>query len=294
LQGAKILLGLLVALAAQLGFPLIVLVDETVERRKGKKIKAKGCYRDAVRSTQSEVVKCFGLKWICLTVLVPLPWSPRPWALPFLTILATSPQADELAGRRHKTTVGWTIQAVKQMSRWLGAATFILVGDGAYACVALAHACLANQATLVSRLRLDVRLYDFPEPPPTGKRGPKPKKGARQPNLKDRVDDAAQPWRETEVAWYEGTRKQVRLLSGVCLWHTPGENPVHKPLAKSDTGGRSQCPSSYVQTLKLVNLVGPNVWVIATSAASRPRAISTLPMRGMLFRASKVYQRPPR
>jgi hypothetical protein len=224
LQGAKILLGLLVALAAQWGFPLIVLVDETVERRKGRKIKAKGCHRDAVRSTQSEVVKCLGLKWICLTL--PLPWSPRPWALPFLTLLAPSPQADELAGRRHKTTVGWTIRAVKQMSRWLGAATFILVGDGAYACVALAHACLANRSTRVSRLRLDVRLYDFPEPPPTGKRGPKPKKGARQPNLKGRVDDAAQPWRDTGVAWYQGARKQARLLSGVCLWHTPGEDPV--------------------------------------------------------------------
>jgi len=226
LQGAKILFGLLVVLVAHQGYALIVLVDETVERRKGMKIKAKGCYRDAVRSTQSKVVKCFGLKWICLTVLVPLPWSPRPWALPFLTLLAPSAQADELAGRRHKTTVGWTIQAVKLVSRWLGAATFILVGDGAYACVALAHACLANQSTLVSRLRLDVRLYDFPGPQPAGKRGPKPKKGARQPNLKDRVADADQPWRDTEVAWYQGTRKQARLLSGVCLWHTPGEDPV--------------------------------------------------------------------
>ena len=53
LQGSKMLLGLLVALATLHGFPLIILVDETVERRKGKRIKAKGCYRDAVRSTQS-------------------------------------------------------------------------------------------------------------------------------------------------------------------------------------------------------------------------------------------------
>ncbi len=66
LQGAKILLGLLVALATRHGFPLTILVDETLERRKGRKIKAKGRYRDAVRSTQSGVVKCYGLKWICL------------------------------------------------------------------------------------------------------------------------------------------------------------------------------------------------------------------------------------
>jgi len=226
LQGAKILLGLLVAVAASQGYPLIVLADETLERRKGKKIKAKGRHRDAVRSTQSEVVKCWGLKWICLMVLVPLPWSPRPWALPFLTLLAPPAQADEKAGRRHKTTAGWTVQAVKQVSRWLEAAPFIVVGDGAYACVALAHACLAHHVTLVSRLRLDARLYGFPEAHPPGRRGRKPRKGVRLPSLKDRLEDPAQAWREAEVAWYEGVRKPVRLLSGVCLWHTPGEDPV--------------------------------------------------------------------
>src|SRR5512136_1514082 len=77
LQGAKILLGLLIALAVHLEYPLIILVDETLERRKGKRIKAKGYYRDAVRSTQSKLVKCCGLKWICLMVVVPLPWSSR-------------------------------------------------------------------------------------------------------------------------------------------------------------------------------------------------------------------------
>lgn len=225
-QGAKILLGLLVAVAASQGLPLIILVDETVERRKGKKIKAKGCHRDAVRSTQGEVVKCLGLKWICLMLLVPLPWSPRPWALPFLTLLAPPARADAKAGRRHKTTVDWTIQAVGQVSRWLASAAFIVVGDGAYASVALAHACQARRATLVSRLRLDARLYDFPEPPPPGKRGRKPKKGVRLPSLRDLANDAAQPWREAEVAWYEGTRKPVRRLSGAGLWHTPGQEPV--------------------------------------------------------------------
>ena len=56
-------------------------------------IQAKGRYRDAVRSTQGTVVKCYGLKWISLMRLVPLPWSTRPWALPFLTVLAPSERA---------------------------------------------------------------------------------------------------------------------------------------------------------------------------------------------------------
>ena len=78
----------------------------------------------------------------------------------------------------------------------------------------------------MSRLRLDARLYDFPELPPPGKRGRKPKKGPRLPSLRQRLEDPEQPWRETEVAWYEGVRQPVRLLSGVCLWHTPRQDPV--------------------------------------------------------------------
>lgn len=159
-------------------------------------------------------------------VLVPLPWSSRPWALPFLTLLAPSEKANAKAGRRHKTTVDWTIQVVKLVSRWLVVAGFILVGDGTYASVALAHTCLPQGATLVSRLRLDARLYGFPEPPPPGKSGRKPQKGGRLPTLKSLLEDAEVLWLSTEVAWYEGTRKEVRLLSGVCLWHTPGQSPV--------------------------------------------------------------------
>lgn len=86
LMGAKILFGLLIPLIPSSYIPIIVL-DETLERRKGKNIKAKGCYRDDVRSTQKHVVKCFGLKWLPLCLIVKLPWSKRPWALPFLTFL---------------------------------------------------------------------------------------------------------------------------------------------------------------------------------------------------------------
>ncbi len=65
LNGAKILLGRIIPLIP-LGLPLIVVIDENIERRKGKKIKAKGCYRDAVRSSEKKVVHCFGLKWITI------------------------------------------------------------------------------------------------------------------------------------------------------------------------------------------------------------------------------------
>jgi DDE superfamily endonuclease len=225
LQGAKILLGLLVPLVPA-SWPLLVGVDDTIERRKGRKIAAKGCYRDAVRSTETHIVTCFGLKWIAMLLLVPFPWSRRPWAMPFLTVLAPSEQANRQAGKRHKTTVDWTIQMVKVVSRWLRKRPWVLLGDGGYACVRLAWACVDHQVTLISRLRLDARLSAFPQPTPPGKRGPKPTKGARLPTLHALVNDEEQAWDEVEVPWYGGEGKRVRLCSGVCLWHTPGEPPI--------------------------------------------------------------------
>jgi hypothetical protein len=156
LQGAKMLLGLLIAILPN-HWPLVIEVDETIERRQGRRIKAKGRYRDAVRSTKGTVVKCYGLKWISLRVLVPLPWSTRPWALPFLTLLAPSKRANTAAKRRHKTTVEWTAQATKVIGRGLGHRPWTLVGDGAYACVSWARLCAARSVTLISRRRLDAQ-----------------------------------------------------------------------------------------------------------------------------------------
>ena len=50
--------------------PVVVGIDETIERRRGEKIKARGIYRDPVRSSQSHFVKASGLRWISLMLLV--------------------------------------------------------------------------------------------------------------------------------------------------------------------------------------------------------------------------------
>jgi hypothetical protein len=224
MTGAKILLGLLVQMLPT-SSPLLILVDDTIERRGGKKITAKGCYRDAVRSTEKVVVKCFGLKWVCLMLIVSLPWCQRPWALPFMTILAPSKKSNEARGRMHKTSIDWTIIAVRVISRWLKRA-WVLIGDGGFACVRLGHACLKQHVTLVSRLRLDAALYELPPLPIKGQRGRRREKGKRFTTLKQLVADKTQNWCEVVVNWYGGEKKTVRLLSGVHLWYSPGEKPL--------------------------------------------------------------------
>jgi len=224
---SKILLCMLIKLVPD-SWPLIIVVDETIERRKGAKIKAKGCYRDAVRSTHKEVIKCFGLKWISMMIIVYVPWSKRPWALPFLTVLATSKACNEANGKHHKTTVDWTCQMIMQIRRWAPDRAIVLVGDGAYAAVKLALRCsgFENPVGLVARLRLDAGLYDFPPPDLPGKRGPKPKKGKKLPTLTERIKDSATEWNTIKILWYDGVERTLEIFSGISLWYTPGKNPI--------------------------------------------------------------------
>src|SRR5215212_11812900 len=100
-EASHVLLGVLVRTLVPNG-PLVIGVDETLERRWGKKISAKGIYRDPVRSTQERFVKSSGLRWVCLMLLVPVPWAGRVWALPFLSVLAPSERYAAQRGKRHK------------------------------------------------------------------------------------------------------------------------------------------------------------------------------------------------
>ena len=225
LRGAQILLGLLVPCLPR-DWPIVIAADETLERRKGAPIAAKGRSRDAVRSSQSKVVTCLGLKWICMALIVPVPWSNRPWALPFLTRLAPSERANRAAGKRHRTVIDGTLVMVRLVSRWLGRRSWILLGDGGDSCVPLGGECLSAQATLITRLRLDARLFAFPPPHVAGRRGPKPKKGQALAKLATRVAEAREQGSETTVQWYRGETNTRRLLRDVCLWHTPGWPPL--------------------------------------------------------------------
>ena len=219
----RVLLGLIVA-AIPTGAPIVLGADDTVERRNGPRITAKGCYRDAVRSSQKHTVRCFGLKWIVLTVLIPVPWSERVWALPFLTALSWPEGKGPRS--RHKTSIDWVRQMVGQVRRWLPGRELVLVVDGGFAAVALAASCYRREVTMVCRLRLDAALYHPPRPQPASKRGPKPKKGPRQRSPKQWLARRDTPWDSVEMAWYGGRRKALRVFSRTALWHATGLDPV--------------------------------------------------------------------
>jgi hypothetical protein len=116
LEASQILLGMLIHAFARSG-PVILGLDDTIERRRGAKIKAKGIYRDPIRSSHSHFVKASGLRWLSLMLLAPIPWSKRVWALPFLTGLAPSERYYQGKVRKHKKLPQWAQQMVMQARR---------------------------------------------------------------------------------------------------------------------------------------------------------------------------------
>src|SRR5215467_5368277 len=100
------------------GGPLVMALDDTIERRWGAKIRARGIDRDPVRSSDSHFVKTSGLRWLSLMLLVDIPWASRVWALPFLTALAPSERYWQQQGRNPKLLTDWARQLPLQVQRW--------------------------------------------------------------------------------------------------------------------------------------------------------------------------------
>jgi len=225
---SRILLSMLLTAFVAPDAPVIVGMDDTIERRRGNKIAARGIYRDPVRSSRSHFVKTSGLRWMSMMLLAPIPWAKRVWALPFLTVLAPSERYYQERGRRHKPMLHWARQMISQLRRWLPNRTLVVVADSTYAALELLAHCaqMREPVTLITRLRLDAALYD-PAPARTATTVGRPrKKGARQPTLAQRLTDPATPWETITVAWYGGVQRTIRIATGTAVWYHAGKPPV--------------------------------------------------------------------
>lgn len=218
------LLGLLVQTFVPSG-PVICALDPTLERRWGKRIKARGIYRDHVRSSHAHFVKASGLRWVCLMLLAPLGWAGRVWALPFLTCLAPSERYYQSKVRAHKKVTDWARQMVMQLRRWLPARELVVVADQEFAAISLlwrlSH--LAGKVCLIVRLRLDAALYEPAPPRRAGQKGRPRKKGRRLPTLTAVAENPRTGWQTLKIAnWYGQGRRTIEVMSGTAVWFHGG------------------------------------------------------------------------
>jgi hypothetical protein len=210
-EAARVLLGLLVEALVPDG-PLVLGVDETLERRRGKKIAAKGVYRDPLLSSRERFVKTSGLRWICVVLLAEVPGASRVWALPFLSALAHSERYAKEQGKRHKKLSDWAWQLLLLVRRWYPGREIVAVADRTYASLKLLDRCrrLRNPITFITRLRLDAALYEPAPPRYPGQMGRPRLKGERLPNLSVVAEDSSTVWRAITVSNWYGKKKSVR------------------------------------------------------------------------------------
>jgi hypothetical protein len=205
---------------------LVIGIDDTIERRWGARIAARGIYRDPVRSSHGHFVKASGLRWLSFMAMLPLPWTRRRWGLPFLTILAPSQRCDDSKGRRHKKLTDWARQGILQVKRWLPSRLIIIVADSSFSAIELIAA-VRRLVCFVTRLRLDANLF---EPPPqcrSGRRGRPPKKGRKLPKLAEVLSDPDTVWTTIMMSeWYGGQRCRLDIATGTAIWYHSGLPPV--------------------------------------------------------------------
>jgi len=227
LEASRILLNLLVSVFASKG-AIILGLDDTIERRRGAKIKAKGIYRDPVRSSHSHFVKASGLRWLSLMLLAPVPWAGRVWALPFLSVLAPSERYYTGKARRHKKLTEWARQLVLQARRWLPNRLLVVVADSSFAVIELLWRLrqMENPVCMITRLRLDAALYKPAKATP-GKIGRPRKKGERLPTLEKVAENWNTRWKRLVVKkWYGEKRRVIEITSQTAVWFHSGQPPL--------------------------------------------------------------------
>jgi hypothetical protein len=221
------LLVLLVSLFVPANQPVILGSDETIERRRGRKIAARGVSRDPVRSSKEFFGKTNGLRWIALMLLTPIPWACRVWALPFLSVLAPSERYHEERKMRHTTITDWAWQMIGQVARWLPTRRLVIVADGTYAVLDfLLKVSRLPSVCAITRLRLDACLYDRVPEREAGKKGRLALKGKRQPKLAERLHNPETVWQKCPVSWYGGTTREMEIATGTALWYQSPLPPV--------------------------------------------------------------------
>jgi DDE superfamily endonuclease len=203
-------------------------LDDTIERRRGDHITAKGIYRDPVRSSHAHMVKASGLRWLGCMLLTPIAWANRVWALPCLTVLCPSERFYEQHGRRHQTLLERAWQIIQLVRRWLPGRDMVFVADSGFAALEwLALVARLPRVSVITRLRLDAALYDPPPLRAPGQRGRPRLKGKRRPTLEVVLADEKLQWTKLTIDdWYGEGPREVEVTTDTAVWYHSGKPPV--------------------------------------------------------------------
>jgi DDE superfamily endonuclease len=198
---AKLAVGLLVPA----GEPVLIAIDDTLLRRRGKKVWAASWFHDG--SVQGRHKTGRGNNWVVLAIVVRLPFCTRPVALPVLAKLVVK-------GTQSASRLWLARRMADMLAAALPGRDLHAVADSAYAGAELKK--LGRQVTWTTRLRRDAALHGLP-PERTGKKGRPRVRGARLPSLAKLAATAA--FTQVTVTRY-GKAETVHAAALTCLWYS--------------------------------------------------------------------------
>jgi hypothetical protein len=198
--------------------PIRLAMDDTLAPKKGPHVFGLGCHLDAVRSTRLCKVFCFGHCWVMLAVLVTVPFSRRPWALPILFRLYRNKK--ECAKKKHvyrkKTELAREMLDV--FIGWVGSRRIELAADSAY-CNDTVTRDLPGSVVLFGAMRPDAVLTAEPPKARPGKKAGRPRKrGEVLPKPLQLASDDRHDWQTCKAMLY-GKKTKVRYKDCLAQWY---------------------------------------------------------------------------
>lgn len=211
-------------------------LDDTLAPKKGAHVFGIGSHLDAVRSTRLFQVFSFGHCWVVLAVLIRVPFSSRPWALPILFRLYRNKKECDKKRQPYfkKTELGRKMLDV--IVGWVGARRIELAADVAF-CNDTVTRGLPASVVLFGAMRPDAVLTALPTPTGPRSKGGRPRqRGAVLPKPEHFANDDAHPWKRCEAFLY-GRKQKVRYKEMFAQWYRPcGLRLLHVVIVKVQTG----------------------------------------------------------
>lgn len=231
--------------------PIVVAVDDTLNRKTGKRIWAAGMHHDPLLSTARRAVFSFGHNWVVLSVQLRFPFAPdKVWSLPILMRLYRRKQKKRTPGRprgerkaigqappsEYRTRPQLASEMIVLLGSWLPERTIHVVGDSEYAGKSISRH-LPDNGHLTSRMVMNAALYDRPVKRRKGERGAPRKKGKRLPSPVELAKSKKVRWTKTKVTLYG---QQVRVWYKTCtaLWYNSAGTRLLRIVVVRDPSGR--------------------------------------------------------
>ena len=213
--------------------PLRFVIDDTLAPHKGPQVFGLACHLDAVRSTRKTKVFTFGHVWVTLALVVDVPFSTRPWAIPLLFRLYRSKKECAAHHARYAKKTELARELIAIVQGWLPAEVVTVLLDSGYANRTVLRALPPQVHVVAAATWTLARTSLTPGQTPTGR--PRAR-GNALPTLTDWAADPKEPWQVVTATVY-GARRDLSVKTCVAQWYPVfGAQAVRFVLVQCTTG----------------------------------------------------------